>query len=104
MALLKTLETGEAHYYSLSCQHLWPNRATSGLMQTVQQLLIDDDQDCLWMKVKVAGTGASCHVGARSCFYRQIALGERDLEANRTMALTLTGTTKTFDPRPGLRR
>ncbi|MEM8778299.1 MAG: phosphoribosyl-AMP cyclohydrolase [Cyanobacteria bacterium P01_G01_bin.49] len=97
-ALLKTLETGEAHYYSRSRQHLWHKGATSGLVQTVEQLLIDDDQDCLWMKVKVAGTGASCHVGYRSCFYRQISLGEGDIEANRTIALTLTETTKTFDP------
>lgn len=60
-ALLKTLETGEAHYYSRSRQQLWHKGATSGLVQAVQQLLIDDDQDCLWMKVTIAGTGASCH-------------------------------------------
>ena len=97
-ALLKTLETGEAHYYSRSRQQLWRKGATSGLVQTVQQLLIDDDQDCLWMKVKVAGSGASCHVGYRSCFYRQISPGEGDLAANRPLALTFTETTKTFDP------
>jgi phosphoribosyl-AMP cyclohydrolase len=97
-ALLKTLETGEAHYYSRSRQQLWHKGATSGLVQTVQQLLIDDDQDCLWMKVKVAGSGASCHVGYRSCFYRQIALGEGRAEADQSVALTLTETAKTFDP------
>ncbi|WP_439344898.1 phosphoribosyl-AMP cyclohydrolase [Vacuolonema iberomarrocanum] len=67
-------------------------------MQTVQQLLIDDDQDCLWMKVKVAETGASCHVGYRSCFYRQISPSEGDLAVNRPLTLTFTETTKTFDP------
>ncbi len=97
-ALLKTLETGEAHYYSRSRQQLWRKGATSGLVQTVQQLLIDDDRDCLWMKVKVAGSGASCHVGYRSCFYHQIFPGEGRVEANPPIALALTETTKAFDP------
>jgi phosphoribosyl-AMP cyclohydrolase len=97
-ALLKTLETGEAHYYSRSRQQLWHKGATSGLVQTVQQLLIDDDQDCLWMKATVAGSGASCHVGYRSCFYRQIFPGEGRVEANQPIALAPTETTKTFDP------
>jgi len=97
-ALLKTMETGEAHYYSRSRKQLWHKGATSGLVQTVQQLLIDDDQDCLWMKVEVAGSGASCHVGYRSCFYRQIPLGERNLAGKEPCALTFTEETKTFDP------
>ena len=97
-ALLKTIETGEAHYYSRSRQQLWHKGATSGLVRAVQQLLIDDDQDCLWMKVKVAGSGASCHVGYRSCFYRQIPFGEGDLASKETLALTFTETDKTFDP------
>ena len=97
-ALLKTLETGEAHYYSRSRQQLWHKGDTSGLVQTVEQLLIDDDQDCLWMKVKVAGSGASCHVGYRSCFYRQISPGEANLAANGSVALTFTEPAKTFDP------
>ncbi len=97
-ALLKTLETGEAHYYSRSRQQLWHKGATSGLVQTVQQLLIDDDQDCLWMKVKVAGSGASCHVGYRSCFYRKISPDESNLTANRPFTLTFTESAKTFDP------
>ncbi|NEQ44685.1 MAG: phosphoribosyl-AMP cyclohydrolase [Leptolyngbya sp. SIOISBB] len=97
-ALLKTLETGEAHYYSRSRQQLWHKGATSGLVQTVQQLLIDDDQDCLWMKVTVAGSGASCHVGYRSCFYRQISPGVGRLEADQPVALALTEPAKTFDP------
>ena len=95
-ALLKTLETGEAHYYSRSRQQLWHKGATSGLVQTVQQLLIDDDQDCLWMKVKVAGSGASCHVGYRSCFYREISPGEGELAG--PVALAFTESTKTFNP------
>jgi phosphoribosyl-AMP cyclohydrolase len=97
-ALLKTLETGEAHYYSRSRQQIWHKGATSGLVQTVQQLLIDDDQDCLWMKVKVAGSGASCHVGYRSCFYRQICPSKGDEAVSHPFTLTFTEATKTFDP------
>lgn len=97
-ALLKTLETGEAYYYSRSRQQLWHKGATSGLVQTVQQLLIDDDQDCLWMKVKVAESGVSCHVGYRSCFYRQISADKVEGAANRPLALTFTEANKTFDP------
>ncbi|MEL6333834.1 MAG: phosphoribosyl-AMP cyclohydrolase [Cyanobacteria bacterium J06626_26] len=96
-ALLKTLETGEAHYYSRSRQQLWHKGATSGLVQTVQQFLIDDDQDCLWMKVKVAESGASCHVGYRSCFYRQISADKIEGAADRPFALTFTEANKTFD-------
>ena len=97
-ALLKTLETGEAHYYSRSRQQLWHKGATSGLVQTVQQLLIDDDQDCLWMQVTVAGSGASCHVGYRSCFYRRISPGGGDLATSHPFVLSFTETTKTFNP------
>ena len=98
-ALIKTIETGEAHYYSRSRQTLWHKGATSGLIQYVQQLLIDDDQDCLWMRVTVAGSGASCHVGYRSCFYRQIPLGAEAVEEPTPIALTFTEVAKTFDPK-----
>lgn len=97
-ALMKTIETGEAHYYSRSRQTLWHKGATSGLIQYVQQLLIDDDQDCLWMRVTVAGSGASCHVGYRSCFYRQIPLGTEAVDGPSPIALTFTEAAKTFDP------
>ena len=70
-ALRKTIETGEAHYWSRSRQVLWHKGATSGLVQKVAELMIDDDQDCVWLKVRVAGDGASCHVGYRTCFYRR---------------------------------
>ena len=74
-ALSLTIETGEAHYWSRSRQVLWHKGATSGLVQTVKELLVDDDQDCIWLRVDVAG-GASCHVGYRSCFYRRVPVGE----------------------------
>jgi phosphoribosyl-AMP cyclohydrolase len=91
-AVTKTIETGEAHYWSRSRQALWHKGATSGLVQRVKELLIDDDQDCVWLRVEVAGSGASCHVGYRSCFYRRVPLGKTQ------QALEFTEHEKTFDP------
>jgi phosphoribosyl-AMP cyclohydrolase len=93
-ALEKTIATGEAHYFSRSRKVLWHKGATSGLVQKVRELLIDDDQDCVWLRVDVTG-GASCHVGYRSCFYRRVPLG-----ANKGGAIKLefTTTEKVFDP------
>ncbi len=88
-----TIQTGEAHYFSRSRGVLWHKGATSGLVQTVRELLIDDDQDCVWLRVDVAG-GASCHVGYRSCFYRRIPLGAE----TKSIRLEFTETEKVFDP------
>ena len=98
-ALSLTIETGEAHYYSRSRQVLWHKGATSGLVQTVRELLVDDDQDCIWLRVDVAG-GASCHVGYRSCFYRRVPVGEefRSTQAEGHIDLDWTDTEKVFDP------
>lgn len=93
-ALRRTIETREAHYFSRSRQALWHKGATSGLVQRVTELLIDDDQDCVWMRVEVAKSGASCHVGYRSCFYRRVALGP-DAAGE---PLEFTETEKLFDP------
>src|SRR5690606_38026195 len=93
-ALERTIETGEAHYYSRSRQALWHKGATSGLVQRVRELLIDDDQDCVWLRVDVAG-GASCHVGYRSCFYRRVPLGSAD----GPVRLEFTEREKVFDPK-----
>ena len=98
-ALVKTIETGEGHYYSRSRQQLWHKGQSSGLVQKVQQLAIDDDQDCLWMQVEVAGSGASCHVGYRSCFYRCIPTGKSAIDSQEPIQLTFTETEKTFDPK-----
>jgi phosphoribosyl-AMP cyclohydrolase len=71
-ALAKTLETGEAWYWSRSRGELWHKGATSGQVQTVLEIRVDCDQDALLLKVKVAGDGGCCHTGRRSCFYRKI--------------------------------
>ena len=96
-ALKRTIETGEAHYYSRSRKTLWHKGATSGLVQKVVQCFIDDDQDSVWLRVNVGGSGASCHVGYRSCFYRTVPVGS-DRE-NGDSALTFTETEKVFDPK-----
>lgn len=70
-ALLKTIDTGEAHYWSRSRNALWHKGATSGFTQKIRQILVDDDQDAIWLKVDVSGR-ASCHVGYRTCFYRAV--------------------------------
>lgn len=96
-ALKRTIQTGEAHYYSRSRKMLWHKGATSGLVQYVRELRIDDDQDCVWMRVEVAGSGASCHVGYRSCFYRAIPTGKDHKSAD--VALEWKELEKTFDPK-----
>ncbi len=98
-ALGLTIKTGEAHYYSRSRQVLWHKGATSGFVQKVRELLVDDDQDCIWLRVDVAG-GASCHVGYRSCFYRRVPTGD-EYEARQVdgqVDLEWTDTEKVFDP------
>jgi phosphoribosyl-AMP cyclohydrolase len=104
-ALIKTIETGEAHYWSRSRKILWHKGANSGLVQRVIEMRIDDDQDAIWLRVSVAGNGASCHVGYKSCFYRQILVGSKadisEMSSSNVFVsntLVFTEQTKTFDP------
>ena len=98
-ALGLTIQTGEAHYYSRSRQVLWHKGATSGFVQRVRELLVDDDQDCIWLQVDVAGA-ASCHVGYRSCFYRRVPVGDAfaTQQSDGQVDLEWTDTEKVFDP------
>lgn len=91
-ALKKTIETGEAHYYSRSRKVLWHKGATSGLVQKVKEMRIDDDQDAVWISVEIPGD-ASCHVGYRSCFYRAVPTGKGDAP------LEFRESEKMFDPK-----
>lgn len=95
-ALKRTMETGEAHYYSRSRKTLWHKGATSGFVQRVKVMLIDDDQDAVWLRVEVEG-GASCHVGYRSCFYRKLPTGP-DAARAAPVQLEFTETERVFDP------
>lgn len=96
-ALAKTIDIGEAVYYSRSRKVIWHKGATSGLVQRVKDLRIDDDQDCVWMRVEVTG-GASCHVGYRSCFYRSIPVGEK-ARGQEPLKLQYQESEKVFDPK-----
>ena len=91
-AMALTIKTGEAHYWSRSRRCLWHKGATSGFVQKIVEMRIDDDQDAVWLRVSIEG-GASCHVGYRSCFYRQVPLG-----AAAGADLAFRETSKRFDP------
>ncbi len=75
-SLARTLELGEAVYFSRSRGEIWHKGATSGQIQKVVEMRVDCDQDCLWLKVLPQGDGGACHVGFRSCFYRVVEDGK----------------------------
>ena len=93
-AFKKTISTGEAVYYSRSRKTLWHKGKTSGLVQNIKEIRIDDDQDCVWLRVDVKG-GASCHVGYRSCFYRSVPFKG---DGSKTV-LRFEEDEKVFDPK-----
>ena len=90
----KTISLGEAVYYSRSRKTLWHKGKTSGLVQKIKEIRIDDDQDCVWLRVDVQG-GASCHVGYRSCFYRSVPFGDN----STSTVLKFEEKEKIFDPK-----
>jgi phosphoribosyl-AMP cyclohydrolase len=92
-ALTKTLEAGEAWFYSRSRQALWKKGETSGHVQRVVEMRVDCDQDVLLLKVEQAGPGA-CHTGRRSCFYRAVVPGAPGAAAS----LEFRDGERTFDP------
>ena len=69
-ALRKTIASGDAWYFSRSRNALWRKGETSGHTQRVVEMRLDCDQDAVWIRVEQ--TGAACHTGRRSCFYRKI--------------------------------
>ena len=91
-ALAKTIETGEAWYFSRSRKKLWKKGEQSGHVQRVTELRVDCDQDAVWIKVEQVGAGG-CHTGRRSCFYRAAALGQKG-----AVKLEFRDADKTFDP------
>ena len=95
-ALKKTIETKEAHYFSRSRNALWHKGKTSGFVQKVKEIRIDDDQDSIWLSVDI-GNGASCHVGYRSCFYRSIPLGK--ISNTEKIEMEFKENKKVFDPK-----
>ena len=95
-SLKKTIETKEAHYWSRSRKKIWHKGQTSGFVQKVREMRIDDDQDSIWLSVDI-GNGASCHVGYRSCFYRSIPLGK--IKNTQELEIEFKEKEKIFDPK-----
>ena len=95
-ALKKTIETKEVHYWSRSRKKIWRKGQVSGFVQIVKEIRIDDDQDSVWLSVDI-GSGASCHVGYRSCFYRSIPLGK--IKNEEELEMEFKEKKKIFDPK-----
>jgi phosphoribosyl-AMP cyclohydrolase len=91
-ALARTLETGEAQFWSRSRKRLWRKGEESGNTMCVVEMRTDCDQDALWLKVEMAGVGACCHTGRKSCFYRAVRSGKGGT------SLTFVDAEKVFDP------
>jgi phosphoribosyl-AMP cyclohydrolase len=94
-ALARTIATGEAHYWSRSRRCLWRKGEESGNTQLVVELRTDCDQDALWLKVETAGSGANCHTGRTSCFYRAVPLRT---PPGGGLALSFVEAERQFDP------
>ena len=74
-ALDRTLAEGRVWYWSRSRQTLWLKGETSGQIQTLVEMRVDCDQDCLLLRVNVGGDGGACHTGRSTCFYRRVVTG-----------------------------
>ncbi|CAN5179411.1 phosphoribosyl-AMP cyclohydrolase [soil metagenome] len=74
-ALARTIETGEAWFWSRSRKKLWRKGEESGNTLAVTEMRVDCDQDSVLLKARVGGDGVVCHTGYRSCFYRTVPLG-----------------------------
>ena len=94
-ALARTIETGEAQFWSRSRKRLWRKGEESGNTMRVIELRTDCDQDALWLKVELGGAEACCHTGRRSCFYRALPIGKG---AATGVALTFVESETLFDP------
>ena len=102
-ALARTIETGQAHFYSRSRACIWKKGEDSGNILEVVELRTDCDQDAVWMRVRMKGLEAACHTGHRTCFYRRIPVGGATAvgaaPALEPPALEPAGTPKLFDPK-----
>lgn len=77
-ALLRTLELGEAVYWSRSRKRLWHKGEESGHVQKVESIRLDCDGDVLLLTVRQLGhePGIACHTGRHSCFFRELQQGQ----------------------------
>ena len=95
-ALRKTIASGEAWYFSRSRQSLWRKGESSGHVQRVVEMRMDCDQDAVWIRVEQSG--AACHTGRRSCFYRKVDAGESGAR------LSFVDADRLFDPKAVYRK
>jgi len=95
-ALALTIEHGVAHYWSRSRSRLWRKGESSGHEQSVVEMRIDCDQDAIWIRVRTAGSGANCHTGRKSCFYRAVGIGGQAGDV-ATRPLTFVDAAPLFD-------
>jgi phosphoribosyl-AMP cyclohydrolase len=72
----RTIETGEAWFWSRSRRKLWRKGEESGNTLAVRDIRVDCDQDTVLLKVGISGDGVACHQGWRSCFYRSVPVGK----------------------------
>lgn len=93
-SLALTLETGIAHYWSRSRASLWKKGETSGNVQEVNEIWTDCDQDVIMLKVRTLDTGANCHTGRKSCFYRKVEVAQ---DGSTTLVFDETDEPR-FDP------
>nr|WP_295000057.1 phosphoribosyl-AMP cyclohydrolase [uncultured Methanobrevibacter sp.] len=77
-ALIKTIKTGKAHYWSTSRNQLWLKGESSGHFQEVKEILVDCDMDAIVLKI--TQKGAACHEGYKSCFFRKLADNSVDID------------------------
>ena len=95
-ALRKTIESGDAWYFSRSRNALWRKGETSGHVQRVVEMRLDCDQDAVWIRVEQSG--AACHTGRRSCFYRKVDAVEG------AARLSFVDADRLFDPKAVYRK
>ena len=93
-ALKMSIKTKKSHYWSRSRKKIWKKGETSGFFQNITKIQIDDDQDCIILFVKLSGTKASCHVGYKSCFYRELEKKGKGFSTS----LVFNENKKVFDP------
>ena len=79
-ALARTVQLGEAVYFSRSRQRLWHKGEESGHIQKVHEVRLDCDRDVVLLKVEQLGhapheRGIACHTGRHSCFFRLLEGG-----------------------------
>ncbi len=96
-ALRNTIASGEAWYFSRSRNALWRKGEISGHAQRVVEMRMDCDQDAIWIRVQQ--TGAACHTGRRSCFYRKVDGG-----GESGARLLFVNADKVFDPKAVYRK